>query len=51
MVDDGSLEHRVEALAEKYRQGFRLDIDFVAKNKPAGTHCGLECFRLIQNGR
>ncbi|MCK4829700.1 hypothetical protein KA005_78980, partial [bacterium] len=44
----GSAEHTVEALAEKYRQGYRLDIDFIAKNKPAGTHAGLECFRLFR---
>jgi len=36
----------VEALAEKYNQGFRMDIDFITQNKPSGTHCGIESFRL-----
>jgi len=43
---DGSAEHTVEALAEKYRQGYRLDIDFVSKNKPFNTHCTKEFFKL-----
>jgi len=43
---DGGREHTVEALAEKYRQGYRLDIDFVSQNKPVETHCGSECFRV-----
>jgi len=46
---NGSIEHTVEALNEKYRKGYRLDIDFVAKNKPTGTHCGLEYFQLRNN--
>jgi hypothetical protein len=41
-------EHTPEALAEKYRQGYRLDVDFVAGHKPKGTHCGQEYFRLRQ---
>ena len=42
----GTNEHTVEALNEKYKQGFKLDIDFVAGSKPAGTHVGEEYFRL-----
>lgn len=47
-VFDGSAEHSVEALAEKYQQGYRLDIDYVSKNRPPGIHGGLEHFRLKQ---
>jgi hypothetical protein len=46
---DGGSEYTVEALAEKYRQGYRLDIDHIAKNKPSGTQSGHEYFRLIKN--
>jgi hypothetical protein len=45
-VFEGSAEHTVEALAQKYTQGYRLDIDFVSKNRPQGIHGGLEHFRL-----
>jgi len=43
---DGGDEYTIETLAEKYRQGYRLDIDFVSQNKPAETHCGSECFKV-----
>ncbi len=46
---DGSSDYTVEGLAEKYKQGYRLDIDYIAKNKPMHTHAGLEYFRLTQN--
>jgi len=46
---NGSPEHTVEALAEKFKQGYRLDIDSIAQNKPSGTHCGREFFRVIKN--
>lgn len=46
---NGDADHTVESLSEKYREGYRLDIDFVAKNKPTGTHCGLEYFQLRNN--
>lgn len=45
-VFEGSTEHTVEALAQKYTQGYRLDIDFVSQNRPPGIHGGLEHFRL-----
>ncbi|UCE36782.1 MAG: hypothetical protein JSW00_14890 [Thermoplasmata archaeon] len=43
---NGSDDYTVEALNEKYKQGYRLDIDFVANNRAADTHCGWENFRL-----
>lgn len=46
---NGSVEHTVEALNEKYEAGYRLDIDFVSQNKPKVTHCGLEYFKLNRN--
>lgn len=42
-------DYTVEALAEKYKQGYRLDIDFVSKNKPTATRCGVEFFKLTKN--
>jgi len=45
---DSSGEYTVETLAEKYKHGYKLDINFVSQNKPSGTHSGLECFRLIE---
>jgi hypothetical protein len=47
-LSEGSAEHTIERLNEKYKNGFRLDIDFVRLNKPAGTHSGSECFRLVK---
>lgn len=45
---DGSDEYTIETLAEKYRQGYRLDIDFVSRNKPDGIHCGPENFKFVK---
>ena len=45
---DDCAEYTVETLAEKYKQGYRLDIDFVSACKPAQTHCGRESFRLVK---
>lgn len=45
---DGSAEYSVEVLNESYKQGYRLDIDFIAGNKPTSLHCGQEHLRLIQ---
>jgi hypothetical protein len=45
---NGSDEYTIETLAEKYRQGYRLDIDFVCRNKPTRTHAGMECFSLVK---
>lgn len=44
-----SIEHAVEALNEKYKDGYRLDIDFVSQNKPTVTHCGRGYFKLIKS--
>lgn len=45
---DGTTEHTIEALNEKYKQGYKLDIDFVAQKKPKDTHCGQKHLRLIR---
>ncbi len=42
-------EFSVEVLAEKYKQGYRLDIDFIAENKPTGALCENLKFRLMEN--
>jgi len=41
-------ENTVAALNEKYKQGYRLDIDYIKSNKPTQTHCGYEYFKLIK---
>ena len=46
---DGTGEHTVEALNEKYKKGFRLNIDFIAGKKPTSPHCAQEHFKLIKN--
>ena len=46
---DSAVEHTVEALNERYKTGYRLDIDFVSKNKPTETHSGVESFKLTKN--
>jgi hypothetical protein len=43
---DNAAKHTVKALNEKYKIGYRFDIDFVCKNKPKATHCGVEHFHL-----
>jgi len=45
---NGTEQHTVEALNEKYRQGYRLDIDSVVNNKPKQTHCDSEFFKLVK---
>lgn len=45
---DGLNEHTVEALNEKYIQGYRFDIGAVKKNKPNATHVGKEYFKIIK---
>ena len=45
---NGSDEYTIETLAEKYKQGYRLDIDFVSQNRPTGTHGDWEHFRLVR---
>ncbi len=46
---DGPGKYTIEALNKRYKQGYRLDIDFVTRKKPIGTHCGPEYFKLIRN--
>ncbi len=38
----------VESLAEKYKQGYRLDIDFISANKPIGAFCGNLKYKLMK---
>ena len=45
---DGGDEQTVECLNDKYKQGYRLDVDFVAENRPVETHCGQEKFRIVK---
>ena len=44
-------EHTVEILNEKYREGFRVDLDAIVENKPKVTHVGPEYFRLVKYER
>ena len=45
---DGEDDLTVETLNEKYKQGYRFDVDFVVKNKPVETHGEQEYFKLIR---
>jgi len=45
---DGTDEHTVETLNDKYKQGYRFDIDFVTANKPPQLSCGQKYFKLIK---
>ena len=45
---DGATEHTVEALNDKYKQGYRFDIDFIAGNRPMGPSCGQRYFKLTE---
>jgi hypothetical protein len=44
----GSFEHTIRSLAEKYRQGYRLDIGTVENCRPPACHCGQDFFRLVK---
>ena len=44
---DDSGGFTIQLLAEKYKQGYKLDIESIAKNKPTQQHCGSEHFKLI----
>jgi len=44
----GTDEHTVESLNHKYKQGYRLDIDFIAENRPKEPGSGREYFKLTQ---
>ena len=43
---DGTQEHTVEALNDKYIQNYRFDIESIANNKPSQPGCGKEYFKL-----
>ena len=43
---DDCAELTVEALAEKYRAGWRMDIEAIARQRPTQTHSGREFFHL-----
>ena len=45
---DGSSNHTVEALNDKYKQGYKFDIDFLVENKPPDLACGKERFKLVK---
>jgi hypothetical protein len=45
---DGTAEHTVETLNEKFRQGYRFDIDYIAQHKPSQPGCGKDYFRLVK---
>lgn len=45
---DGSNEHTVETLNDKYKQGYRFDINLILKNKPQTLSGGREYFNLIK---
>lgn len=45
---DGSDEHTVEALNEKYKQGYRFDVEAILRNKPKEMHVGRDYFRLVK---
>ena len=47
----GTAEHTVEALNEKYKQGYVLDIEHVAASKPTEPSAGREFFRLCRDAR
>ena len=39
-------QYSIEALNEKYKQGYRFDIDFLFNNKPNSTHRGSDIFKI-----
>jgi hypothetical protein len=43
---DDCAELSVETLAEKYRAGWRMDIEAIARQRPTQTHSGREFFHL-----
>lgn len=45
---DGTDEHTVEALNEKYKEGYRFDIDDFIAHRPPELSCGKEYFKLIK---
>ena len=46
---DGTNEHTVEVLNERYIQGYRFDIEAIEKNKPGALSLGQKYFSLVKN--
>jgi len=46
---DGGDEHTVESLNEKFKQGYKFNVEALDKNKPKATHVGQEYFRLVKS--
>lgn len=44
----GNETHTVEALNDKYKEGHRFDIDFLAQKRPKVPGCGQDYFKLIK---
>ncbi len=44
----GTEDHTVEALNEKYKQGYRLDIEAIEQNKPESPLVGDQLFKLVK---
>ena len=47
-VFDSSAEYTIEALNEKYKNGYRLDIDAISQKRPKQCHCGKDYFALTR---
>jgi hypothetical protein len=47
----GTEEHTVEALNEKYKQGYVLDIEHVVASRPTEPGGGRELFRLYREAQ
>jgi len=43
--------HTIESLNEKYKQGYRFDVEEIEKARPEATHVGGEYFRLVRQKR
>jgi hypothetical protein len=48
---DGTKEFSVERLNEKYIEGYRFDVDFIADNKPDKLGCDYQYFKLKNQGK
>ena len=49
-VFDDSEGYTIESLAQKYKEGFKIDIDYLSQNKPQTTHSDSSYFKLKKNG-
>lgn len=46
---NGSKNYTVEALNDKYKKGYKFDIDSLKESKPPNLSCGKQYFKLIKN--